>query len=116
MLLISRSLLALALVLLLAVTSVTMAVARGQVHGLGEVALCTGVGLVTVAVDAQGNPVARPRYCPKCTAGLYVVYFYKTPLPEPRNQTIISFVLVEESVVGLAVVVTALARGSPILA
>lgn len=62
----SRVLSALVLSLVLAVTSVTLAVSRGQAAGLSEMVICSDGAAVTVTVDAQGNPVERPHHCPDC--------------------------------------------------
>jgi hypothetical protein len=65
-----RPALALCLALLLAVTSVSLAVARGQAPPAGEIVICTGLGLQSVAVDAQGRPVSRPHICPDGVAAI----------------------------------------------
>lgn len=59
-------LLAVALVL----TAQAAAVARGQPEPVGEMVICTTGGLITVAVDAEGNPVGPAHVCPEATAGL----------------------------------------------
>ena len=60
-------LLAVSLALLIAVTSQHMALARGMSTDVaGQVILCTGQGVTTVAVDAQGNPVGPVHICPDC--------------------------------------------------
>ncbi|MFU8777212.1 MAG: hypothetical protein ACNA7M_06040 [Roseovarius sp.] len=61
-----RPILALGLCLLLALTSQSLAMARGAAQPVGEIVLCTGTGPVTVAVDAEGQPVATPHPCPDC--------------------------------------------------
>lgn len=61
-----RTFSALLLSLVLAVTSVTLAVSRGQAAGLSEMVICSDGAAVTVTVDAQGNPVERPHHCPDC--------------------------------------------------
>lgn len=48
------------LAVILALTSVTMAVARGQTRVAGQVVLCSGYGVVIVHLDAAGNPVDGP--------------------------------------------------------
>lgn len=57
---------ALLLSLLLAVTAAGFGMARGQARIAGEVVLCQNGVAVSVAVDAQGNPVAPPHLCPDC--------------------------------------------------
>lgn len=60
-------LLAVSLALLIAVTSQQMALARAVTTDVtGQVVLCTGQGLTTVAVDAQGNPTGPVHICPDC--------------------------------------------------
>jgi len=52
------------LALVLALTSQSMAVARGASAATGKVVLCTGAGLVAVYTDAQGKPTSAPHICP----------------------------------------------------
>ena len=60
-------LLAVLLAVLVAATSQQMALARGvATNAAGEVILCTGQGVVTVTVDAQGNPIGPVHICPDC--------------------------------------------------
>jgi hypothetical protein len=54
----------LALALMLALTSQSMAVARGASAATGQMVLCTGAGPVAVYVDAQGQPTSAPHICP----------------------------------------------------
>jgi hypothetical protein len=62
-----RALTALFLSLVLALGSVSMAVAKGQPSMGTPVALCTDAGPVTVTLDGQGNPLpAGPHLCPDC--------------------------------------------------
>lgn len=62
-----RVLTALLLSLVLALGSVSMAVARGQAPMAGTVSLCTDAGVVTLALDARGNPLPHgPHLCPDC--------------------------------------------------
>lgn len=63
------------LALLLIVSSITMAVARGQMASGSEMVICSGFGEISVTLDADGNPVtsvpqstAYP--CPDCLCGL----------------------------------------------
>lgn len=66
----TRPLIALSLALILAVTSVTMSVARGQTRVAGEIVICTGLGITTLAVDATGRPVGVAHICPDMVLGL----------------------------------------------
>lgn len=51
-------------------TAQAMAVARGQTSATGEMVICTGAGVVTVAVDADGNPTGPAHICPDCALSL----------------------------------------------
>lgn len=62
------SVLAPVLAVVLAVTSVTMAVARAQPTGGTAVVICTPNGLETITLDADGNPVGPVHLCPLCLA------------------------------------------------
>lgn len=62
---------ALVLALVLALTSGAMAVARGQTSAVGTLVLCVGDGLVSVAVDAEGQPSGPAHICPDCALSLF---------------------------------------------
>lgn len=63
--LLQRLVLGLSLCLLLVLTGQALAVARGAPLPVGQVELCTGSGPVMVALDADGNPISAPHYCPE---------------------------------------------------
>lgn len=46
-----------------------MAVARGQSHH--EMVICSGYGMVTITLDADGNPVDAVQPCPDCLITLH---------------------------------------------
>ncbi|MCR8550664.1 hypothetical protein M4578_22805 [Salipiger sp. P9] len=52
------------LALALALTGYQMAAARAQPTPVGEIVICSGLGLMTVLVDEEGNPVNRTHVCP----------------------------------------------------
>ncbi|MGX0976645.1 hypothetical protein ACSSVY_002365 [Roseovarius sp. MBR-51] len=79
-----RPILALGLCLLLALTSQSLAVARGAAQPVGEIVLCTGTGPVTVTVDGEGQPVVTPHLCPDCLPGFAVVLEARPALTEWR--------------------------------
>lgn len=62
---------------LFAVTSVTMASARGMVATGEAMVICSGYGVVTIMVDDKGEPVGTVHPCPECVAQLLVA------LPQP---------------------------------
>jgi len=66
----ARPLVALSLALVLAATSLTMAVARGQARVAGEIVICTGMGITVVTVDAEGNPTGPAHICPDMALAL----------------------------------------------
>lgn len=80
-----RPILALLLSALLAVTSVTLAAARGQTRIAGAVVLCSGALYVAGATDEDGNPVAPPHLCPDMALGL--IAGMAAPAPEVSRPT-----------------------------
>ncbi|MGI1660802.1 hypothetical protein ACRDNQ_01065 [Palleronia sp. KMU-117] len=52
------------LVLGMVVTALSVGHARGQARVAGEVVLCIGTQVVTVTVDADGQPVTSVQTCP----------------------------------------------------
>jgi hypothetical protein len=61
-----RNLLSIFLACALALSSVTMAVARTHAQGVQDVVICSGYGMVTITLDAEGNPVGPVHMCPDC--------------------------------------------------
>lgn len=79
------------LALLLIVSSITMAVARGQMASGSEMVICSGYGVISVTLDADGNPVApapqKTAYpCPDCLCGLTAA-LQADPPASPRLAT-----------------------------
>jgi hypothetical protein len=60
------------LALVLFLTSLTVAHARGQVAPAGERVLCLGGHAVTVFVDADGNPVEYTHVCSDFAASFFI--------------------------------------------
>ncbi|GHH01725.1 hypothetical protein [Pseudodonghicola xiamenensis] len=73
----------LALVVVMALTSQSMAVARGAAGVAGQIEICIGSGPVTVYVDDSGNPTGPPHICPDFA--LHFLAFVTPPaiLPAP---------------------------------
>lgn len=67
-----RALRALLLSLILAVSGLTTAGARGRMASPEILVLCTGGGLVTVVHDAPGEPAAGAHTCPECVLSLSI--------------------------------------------
>lgn len=66
----TRALTLFGLVLVLVTGSGIMASARHQALATGEIVICTGYGITTIAVDAEGNPVRPVVLCPDCMPAL----------------------------------------------
>lgn len=59
-----------ALALVVALGSLTHALARHQAAGAQTLVICTGYGLVQITLDADGNPVEHTLPCPDCILSL----------------------------------------------
>lgn len=70
------------LALVIAATSLTMAVARGQVSTGDSIVICSGYGAVTITLDAQGNPVGPVHICPDCVLGAMAFVDANPGLPD----------------------------------
>ena len=69
------------LALMLAFTSRSMAAACGMLNAAGEIILCTSEGIVSVAVDENGQPVEAPHICPDCAMSLFAFVADTSALP-----------------------------------
>lgn len=79
------------LALILALTSLTMAVARGQIRMAEEVVICTGAGVTTITVDHDGQPLRQIHICPDMVLGLMAALDTPTPdltRPETRVEVL----------------------------
>ncbi len=65
-----RSLGVILLALAVMAASVPMAMARHHGGAVGTVELCTGTGMITLRVDAGGNPAGSEIPCPDCMPAL----------------------------------------------
>ncbi|UWR63469.1 hypothetical protein K4L02_11945 [Phaeobacter inhibens] len=59
-----RSYLALALIVLMALTGISAQ--AGMRDAAGQMVICTGTGPVMVYIDSDGQPVSPPMECPEC--------------------------------------------------
>jgi hypothetical protein len=75
-----RGITTLGLCLFLALTSVTLAVARGAPRPVALLVICSGEGLAHVALDARGQPVAPQHACPDCLLAFHATA-PRDPLP-----------------------------------
>ncbi|THD81523.1 hypothetical protein E7811_16585 [Aliigemmobacter aestuarii] len=88
-----QTILALLLALMLSLTSVTMAVARGQATGGEAMVICSGYGVVTITLDEDGNPVGPVHLCPDCLAGLGLAVLPDAPTvqrPASRSAAVVA--------------------------
>ncbi|WP_415182094.1 hypothetical protein [Phaeovulum sp.] len=76
---------ALLFALVLAATSLTMAVARGQTRVAGEIVICTGYGLTTALVDENGAPTGPIHICPDMVLALMSAVSIAPALPAPPD-------------------------------
>ena len=75
-----RTLIGLFLSVVLAVGSISMAVAHGQMPMGQTIELCTDAGAVTVVLDANGNPTSgTPHLCPDCLSASTAFVLVNTP-------------------------------------
>jgi len=77
-----RTLSALILALMLSVTSVSMALARGEFSVHGTMILCLNATQVVVPVGPDGQPQTEQPPCPDCTIGALALAG-AAPLPVP---------------------------------
>lgn len=105
------------LALLIAVTSQQMAMARGMARDAsGQVILCTGDGVITVTLDAQGEPMETVHICPDCALTLMAF----TDAPIIVESTVVYIQTLAQTPVSTlqipAVPTRTQARGPPLLA
>ncbi len=77
-----RTILPIALSLLLALTAQSVAASRGMDRAVGQMVLCTGTGPVVVYMDENGQPTKAPHYCPDYALSLLGAVF-ADQLPHP---------------------------------
>jgi len=108
-----RAALSVLMALVIVVTAQELAVARGQPHAAGQIELCTGEGVLMVALDAQGNPVGPAHICPD--AAMLLMAAWAPSAPDPARPVHISRAgyLIAETRGGLDIHITAQARGPP---
>lgn len=70
------------LALMLCIGAMQAAVMRLQASA-GSITICSGAGMVTLHLDASGQPTAPPHLCPDCTAAL-AAGLADAPVSAPR--------------------------------
>ena len=66
------------LILVLGVTSFSLAVARGQASPVTTMVICSGFGTQVIALDENGDPIGDPHICPD---GVAVFADASAPVP-----------------------------------
>lgn len=66
-----RPITALLLSLVIAFTSLSMALARGQSNQLSVITICNGSIAQKIVVDENGQPVTAKHTCPECSLNLF---------------------------------------------
>lgn len=74
----------LALILILSLTGIALGSARGQAPVVGQMVICAGTTTVTVAVDADGQPVRQTHFCPDMALSL-IAAVAGTPVAQPLD-------------------------------
>lgn len=83
---------AFALSLMLVVTSLSMAVARGAPGPAGQLVICTGSGPVMINVDSEGQPTGAVHICPEAALSLIQMGFDSPDVPLTADVGVIAFV------------------------
>ena len=83
-----RSLALIMLALAVMASSVTMAQARHQARAVGEVVLCTGYGMVSIGVDADGQPTGPMMPCPDCIMAMAGLDISPATAPPPPRRLV----------------------------
>lgn len=108
-----RALSALLIAFALALASLTASVARVDAAGAAQAVICTGHGVTTLLLDAQGQPVGPTHPCPKCLAGMMAVAL-SGPLAPPALAVFRRAVRLDlPALAGKTALVPPCARGPP---
>ena len=109
---------ALCLAVVLGLTSVQMAMARGGGGTAGWMVICTGSGPVAIAMDADGQPAGPAHVCPDCALGLFAAPPpAETRAPRPGDTAArLAPALADAAAPARAPGATPLARGPPAIA
>jgi hypothetical protein len=110
-----KRLLSLFLALVVILTSQQLALARGQAMAAGEMVLCVGGGMMTVAVDATGKPVGPAHVCPDGVMSLAGTDLPPMILPQTGTVTVADLPLGMAQNGTAALVASPIARGPPSL-
>ena len=70
--------------LILMIGTLQIAHARGMAPAIDEMVICTGHGIVTIGLDAEGNPTGEIFYCPDCASTAISLPNVATTLPDAQ--------------------------------
>jgi hypothetical protein len=79
--------LSLLLIVNLGLSALGFGMARGQAPAAGQMVICTGNGIVTLSVDAEGNPVESHTLCPDAALGFWAAIAAHPRLADPADLT-----------------------------
>ncbi|SDL80739.1 hypothetical protein SAMN04488026_11173 [Aliiruegeria lutimaris] len=77
------------LVLSIGLSTVGFGVARGQAPATGQMVICTGMGTVTLSVDAEGNPVETHVLCPDAALVSFAATAIVSPTVQPVDASLV---------------------------
>lgn len=70
--------------LILLIGTLQIAYARGMAPAVDEMVICAGHGIVTIGLDAEGNPTGEIFYCPDCASTAISLPNVETTLPDAQ--------------------------------
>lgn len=110
----TRAIAAYVLSMILAVTGLSLATARGTAPDIGvEVVICSGVGMTTITLGPDGEPVKQTHLCPDAVA-LFAATFSVPALGEPQIRLLAYLSLPAPVLEGSRDELTPSARGPPV--
>lgn len=105
---------ALALALLITVTSVTFAAARGQSPAVGTMEICTGTGPIHILVDENGEPTGGVMICPDFALAFFADVWTEGPTVQPVSHWQAMWIARGRESAVSTVLAKAQARGPPV--
>ena len=109
-----RVILAYALTLVLSVTSLSFAYARGTNPEFGtDIIICSGVGITTITIGADGQPIETTHICPDGSSIFAAVF--SLPIIAPPTSVLVAWLAPAASTHAAArPALSPSARGSPV--
>jgi len=101
------------LTLVLVLSGLSLAAARGQNPDIGiEMVICSGVGMTTISIGADGQPLEKTHICPD-GASIFAADFSLPVLDRPELALIAEIALAEARPVAAQHALSPSARGPP---